>query len=60
MDGASDQLPSKTGKSPEKLFVAGERSDENAGEEEEKVGEEQPDDGRNCSRGEVKGDCKSV
>jgi hypothetical protein len=56
MDGASDQPPSKTGKSPEE-FVAGERADENAGEDEEKVGEEQPDDGRNCSRGELKGDC---
>lgn len=56
MDGASDQLPSKMGKSPEK-FVTGERVDENAGEDEEKVGEDEPDEGCNCSRGELKGDC---
>lgn len=56
MDGASDQLPSKTGKSPEK-FVTGERAAEKAGEDDEKVGEEEPDEGWNCSRGELKGDC---
>ncbi|KAL3708183.1 hypothetical protein TMatcc_006166 [Talaromyces marneffei ATCC 18224] len=52
MDGASDQLPSKMGKSPEK-FVTGERSDENAGEKEEKAGDEQPDDDHELGCGAI-------